>query len=239
MLNIAHRGSSGRYPENTMLAFRKAIEEGADGIELDVHLSKDGELMIMHDEALKRTTGKEGFIFDYKRSELEKINASKEGFAPIPSLEEYLAFIKECEGKITNIELKTAPVYYPDIEEKTLAMVRRFSLEDRIIFSSFNHLSVLRMKALGTTSECGLLFSGVKLYNEGSIIKKSGIEYFHPDYNDLDDEIVSSYKKYGVGLNVWTVNEEEEIRKCIEWGVNGIIGNYPARVKAALQASGL
>ena len=143
---IAHRGYSGKYPENTMLSFRKAVEAGADGIELDVHLSRDGEVMIMHDEALKRTAGREGYIWDYTRAELEGISAGKTkddsyGFTPVPSLEEYLSMIKPT-GLYTNIELKTAPVYYPGIEEKTLELVSRFGLLDRIIFSSFNWLLV-------------------------------------------------------------------------------------------------
>jgi len=111
---IAHRGFSGLYPENTMLAFEKALEAGADGIELDIHLSKDGEVMIIHDEALKRTAGHPGAVSDYKRSELEKISAGKTqndsfGFTPIPSLEEYLSFMAQHKDKFTNIELKTAP----------------------------------------------------------------------------------------------------------------------------------
>ena len=86
---IAHRGWSGKYPENTMLAFRKAVEAGCDGIELDVHLSKDGEVMIIHDEALKRTSGMNGAVSEWTRSELEKISAGKTfnddyGFTPIP-----------------------------------------------------------------------------------------------------------------------------------------------------------
>ena len=111
---IAHRGFSGAYPENTMLSFQKAVEHGADGIELDVHLSKDGELMIIHDESLKRTTGVDGFVFDYTRSELERINAGKTkndefGFTPIPSLEEYLSMIKGT-GLYTNISAVLTPV---------------------------------------------------------------------------------------------------------------------------------
>ena len=126
-LIYAHRGFSALYPENTMLAFRKAAMAGADGIELDVHLSKDGEVMIIHDEKLGRTCGLDGVVSDYTRTELEKINAGKTkderfGFTPIPSLDEYLEFAKE-EGIVTNIELKTAPVSYPDIEEKVLALV--------------------------------------------------------------------------------------------------------------------
>ena len=231
---IAHRGFSGIYPENTMLAFRKAIEIGADGIELDVHLSKDGQVMIIHDEALKRTTGLDGVISDYTREELEKISAGKTkndefGFTPIPSLEEYLAFMAEHKDKFTNIELKTAPVYYPEIEEKTLELVRKFDLEKNIIYSSFNWLSIERMQRLGTISETGLLFSGMKLYNQAHIIKSLGINYLHPDFNDLTDEIVKSYLDNKVGLNVWTVNEIEDMKVCLSWDIDGLITNFPDR----------
>ena len=231
---IAHRGFSGIYPENTMLAFRKAIEIGADGIELDVHLSKDGQVMIIHDEALKRTTGLDGVVSDYTRAELENISAGKTkndefGFTPIPSLEEYLAFMAEHRDKITNIELKTAPVYYPEIEEKTLELVRKFDLEKNIIYSSFNWLSIERMQRLGTISETGLLFSGMKLYNQAHIIKSLGINYFHPDFNDLTDEIVKSYLDNKVGLNVWTVNEIEDMKVCLSWDIDGLITNFPDR----------
>ena len=231
---IAHRGFSGIYPENTMLAFKKAIEIGADGIELDVHLSKDGQVMIIHDEALKRTTGLDGVISDYTRAELEKISAGKTkndefGFTPIPSLEEYLAFMAEHKDKFTNIELKTAPVYYPEIEEKTLELVRKFDLEKNIIYSAFNWLSIERMQRLGTISETGLLFSGMKLYNQAHIIKSLGINYFHPDFNDLTDEIVKSYLDNKVGLNVWTVNEIEDMKVCLSWNIDGLITNFPDR----------
>lgn len=231
---IAHRGFSGVYPENTMLAFKKAIEIGADGIELDVHLSKDGQVMIIHDEALKRTTGLDGVISDYTRAELEKISAGKTkndefGFTPIPSLEEYLAFMAEHKDKFTNIELKTAPVYYTEIEEKTLELVRKFDLEKNIIYSSFNWLSIERMQRLGTISETGLLFSGMKLYNQAHIIKSLGINYFHPDFNDLTDEIVKSYLDNKVGLNVWTVNEIEDMKVCLSWNIDGLITNFPDR----------
>ena len=231
---IAHRGFSGVYHENTMLAFRKAIEIGADGIELDVHLSKDGQVMIIHDEALKRTTGLDGVISDYTREELEKISAGKTkndefGFTPIPSLEEYLAFMAEHKDKFTNIELKTAPVYYPEIEEKTLELVRKFDLEKNIIYSSFNWLSIERMQRLGTISETGLLFSGMKLYNQAHIIKSLGINYFHPDFNDLTDEIVKSYLDNKVGLNVCTVNEIEDMKVCLSWNIDGLITNFPDR----------
>ena len=212
---FAHRGSSGQWPENTMLAFRKAMEEGADGIENDVHLSKDGEVMIIHDESLARTAGVDSMVWDLTRSELERISAGRTqqdryGFTPIPSLDEYLTFMEEHRDKVTNIELKTAPVYYPGIEEKVLELVRRHGLEENVIYSSFNWLSVVKMKRMDPTCKVGLLFSG--------------------DFNDMDGGLVKALQSEGRQVNMWTVNETLDIRNAIEWGVDGIITNHPLRV---------
>jgi len=229
---FAHRGFSGKYPENTMLSFEKALEAGADGIELDIHLSKDNEVMVIHDESLERTTGRVGLVGDFTRAELENINAGRTmedafGMTAIPSLEEYLAFISNHRDKVTNIEIKTAPIYYPKIEEKALELVERFALEENIIWSSFNWLSIVKMKMLAPEMEAGLLSGATRLYNIDRIISELDIEYFHPHFSLLDDDIVSAFQKSGVGLNVWTVNEESELKQCIEWNVDGIITNYP------------
>ncbi len=233
---IAHRGMSGTYPENTMLAFRKAYEAGADGIELDVHLSRDGEVMIMHDESLKRTAGIDSLLMEHTRAELESISAGKTkddsyGFTPVPSLEEYLSWVKDT-GLYTNIELKTAPLYYPGIEEKTIALVRRFSLEDRIIFSSFNWLSVIRARQIAPEIVSGFLIESPRIHNIGNLIRSTGMECYHPAFSLLSDGAVRELRENGVRINVWTVNSEDEIRKCMEWGVDGLITNYPERAIA-------
>ena len=233
---IAHRGMSGTYPENTMIAFRKAYEAGADGIELDVHLSRDGEVMIMHDESLKRTAGMDSLLMEHTRAELESISAGKTkddsyGFTPIPSLEEYLSWVKDT-GLYTNIELKTAPLYYPGIEEKTIALVRRFSLEDRIIFSSFNWLSVIRARQIAPEIVSGFLIESPRIHNIGNLIRNTGMECYHPAFSLLSDGAVRELRENGVRINVWTVNSEDEIRKCMEWGVDGLITNYPERAIA-------
>lgn len=214
-----------------MTAFEEAVACGVDGIELDVHLSKDGEVMIMHDEALSRTTGRSGIVSDYTRAELEAIGVGKaedgswNSFPTIPSLEEYFSVIG---GRaVTNIELKTAPLYYPGIEEKVAALIRRFSLEDRVIISSFNWLSVLRMKEVAPELEYALLFSGMRLDRMGSLFREMGIRYFHPDLRIIDEEIVRDLHDNGIGVNVWTVNDEEGMKRCIALGVDSVITNYP------------
>lgn len=232
MLVFGHRGFSGVYPENTMLSFRKAVEVGADGIELDVHLSKDGELMVIHDEKLLRTTGKEGEVADYTRSELEAIKASKTQDdryeATIPSFEEYCAFASK-EKIVTNVEIKTGIRWYKDIERKTVEMVYRFHLEDRIIFSSFNWLSVVRCKSVAPEIPCGLLFEqgGQDVRYLACQAKDHGIEFLHPDYRLVDKAMREECRENGIGLNVWTVNKEEQMKQLMEWGVRGAISNYP------------
>lgn len=231
---FAHRGFSGMYPENTMLSFSKAVEAKADGIELDIHFSKDGEIMIQHDEAMRRTSGLDGFIFDYTRSELEKINAgslfdNRFGFTPIPSFEEYLDFVKD-KKIVTNIELKTAPVYYEGIEERAVDMVYRQGLEDSVIFSSFNWLSIVRLHKIAPELPVALLIDQ-RLYNMGPLFKREGISYFHPSYGTIDMDSVKDMRSNGVGINVWTVNDEADIITALNLKVDGIITNYPDRVR--------
>ena len=149
---FAHRGFSGKYPENTMLAFKKAEEVGCYGIELDVQLTKDDEIVIMHDETIDRTTSGTGNIRDYTYQELCLVDCygkfeGKYDFQRIPTLREYLTWVKDT-GLVTNIELKNSVYYYEHLEEKVIDMVREFQMEDRVIFSSFNLVSINKCKKM-------------------------------------------------------------------------------------------
>lgn len=227
---LAHRGFSGNYPENTMLAFRKAIEAGADGIELDIHESRDGQLVIIHDENLIRTTGTDALVSDLTLSELTKTRASRtkdDAFdTPIPSFEEFCEFASN-GSFITNVEIKTNNQWYQDIERKAIDMVRAYGLQDRIIFSSFNWISVLRARQLAPEIPCGFLYDGNKHLHLAPQTKDAGIQYMHPSFDLLDDSIVSECRKNGIGLNVWTINEEAQMKQLIKWDVNAAITNYP------------
>ena len=228
---IAHRGWSGKYPENTMLAFRSAVDAGCDGIELDVHLSRDGEVMIIHDEKLLRTTGLSGLVSDFTRAELERMNAGKTkddkfGYTPIPSLEEYLDYVSGYPV-FTNIELKTAPTYYPSIEEKTLKLVESFNCQGKVFFSSFNWLSLMKIKMLEPSYRCGTLIETPRINNIGYQLGDIGFECYHPKFNLIDQSAVDECHRHGVEVNVWTVNEESDMLKCKSWGVDGLITNNP------------
>ncbi len=235
--NFGHRGFSGKYPENTRLAFQKAIETpGCDGIEMDVHLTRDGELVIIHDEALDRTcVNMTGLVKDYTLDELRKADLSfkyKGQVEPqqIMTLREYLELL-EPTALTTNIELKTGIFVYEGIEKKVLDLVREFDMVDRIIISSFNHYSVIRAKEICPEIKCGLLTESWIL-NAGKYVKSAGVECYHPIFYNNTKELVDEIKKEGVEINTWTVNEEKDIREMIRVGVTTIIGNYPDRVTA-------
>ncbi len=232
--NFAHRGYSGKYPENTMIAFEKAIEAGADGIELDVQLTKDGEVVIIHDESIDRTTDGKGLVVSFTCEELKKYDASytyrgQMGFNPIPTLREYFELVKDM-NIITNIELKTGVNEYHGIEQKVWDLIKEYNLTDRIIISSFNHYTILRMKAIAPELVYGLL-TETWYVDAGKYTHNLGVQCYHPQFANMTKEIVKEIKSHGVQINAWTVNKEETMRDLIEKGIDGIIGNFPELTK--------
>ncbi len=228
--NFAHRGFSGKFPENTLLAFEKAIEAGADGAELDVQLTKDGEVVIIHDETIDRTTNGKGYVVDYTYEELSKFDASyiytgKLGFNKIPTLREYFELVKNLDF-MTNIELKTGINEYLGIEEKVYNLIKEYKLEKRVIISSFNHFSVLRMKKIAPELKYGFL-SEDWIINAGAYTASHGVECYHPRFNNLIPEVVKELKENGLEINTWTVNKEEDIKDLINKKVDILIGNFP------------
>lgn len=223
---FAHRGFSEKYPENTLIAFEKALKTGVDGIELDVHLSKDGIPVIIHDEQLFRTTGVRGFVNEFSFEDLKRIGK-------IPSLDEYCSLVKDYNIE-TNIELKTNIFWYQDIEEKVLKIVQKYFLEEKIIFSSFNWASVLRMKELSKLAKFAFLQEGEPLKNIEGLSEKLGIDYYHPSICGMSKEIVDNLHNKGIKVNVWTINTVSDIERVVSFGVDGIITNNPSLCKELL-----
>lgn len=227
---IAHRGLSSKYPENTMIAFRKAVELGCDGIELDVQLSRDGVPVIIHDENLQRAAGHPGLVKDFTYHELKSFNVSygfdaQKGTNQIISLEEYFTFIRDYDV-ITNIELKNSIFRYEGMEEKVISMIRRFKIEGKVMFSSFNHHSMVLCKRIQPEVKCGLLTS-CWLIEAGAYVKKCGAEYLNPHYAFLTDENIQELKMNGVNVFAWTVDDMKEMKRLAKLGVYGLISNKP------------
>jgi glycerophosphoryl diester phosphodiesterase len=234
-LNIAHRGFSGYYPENTMLAFRKAVEVGCDGIETDLHMTKDGVIVICHDEKIDRTTDGTGFIANYTYEELYKFDAGikyGEQFKGerIPSIDEFLNYVKD-KNLLINFELKNNIILYEELEKKVIQKVHEFKMEKNIILSSFNHYSMVRVKEIDSSIKTGLLYEAT-LYKVDEYGEMVGVDALHPFYPAvMDNKIVEDIKKKGFMINAYTVNEEEDMKRLIELGIDGIITNYPDRLK--------
>ena len=236
--NIAHRGFSGRYPENTILAFEKAIAEGVYGIENDVHYTKDGELVVIHDEKVDRTTDGVGYVRDYTLKELRKLDASythkgEFGVNPIPTLKEYFELLKGT-GIVTNIELKTGKYEYPGIERNVYEMMMDMDMKDYVFYSSFNHYSIMRMKAIDPSVKCGFLEQSWIL-GAGAYTKSYGVECWHPLYKTLTEETVKELKDNGIEINAWTVNEPDAVQSMIDLGIDSVINNYPDMVNQIIK----
>lgn len=241
-INYAHRGFSGKYPENTMLSFKKAFEAGCEGIELDVHFSKDGKIVIIHDEKVDRTSDGTGYIRDFTYEELCNLDFSykfseESGFQKIPLLEEYFEWVRD-KDIITNIELKTGIYEYPGIERKVYDMICRYGLKEKVIISSFNHYSIMRMKAIDPEIKCGFL-SDTWILNIGEYLNRYHVEAYHPRFSMLTDDILKELHNHHCMINTWTVNKKEDIIKMIEKEADGIISNYPDKVKKLLAAAGM
>ena len=237
ILNLAHRGASGEYPENTMLAFEKAIEQGADGFETDVHLSADGELVVIHDDTLDRTTNGTGNVYSYSFSELRRLSAGKSNGInglKMPHLREVLELVRD-KGMVLNIEIKNNTTFYPNIEEKVINLIYEYKLLNSVLLSSFNHQSMALCKKIAPRIKTGLLYSQ-PLYRTVDYAKMCGADALHPHYLLAihDKALREDCNKESLGLNVWTVNETEDMLTMINMGVNSIITNFPGKLSKIL-----
>lgn len=239
ILNIAHRGFSGEYPENTMRAFIEAAQAGCDGIETDLHMTKDGVIVICHDESINRTTNGSGYIAEYNYKDLCKFDAGiklgKEFMnEKIPCLEEVLEFIKD-KNLLVNLELKNNIVPYNGMEKKVIEKIYEYKLEKNVIVSSFNHYSMVKVKKLDSKIKTGLLYCAT-LYKVHEYAEKLEADALHPFYPAIMDEnIIKDIKKNGILINAYTVNEEADMKRLISLGIDGIITNYPDRLKKILK----
>lgn len=233
----AHRGASGYAPENTISAFKKAIEMGADGIELDVQLTKDRQLVVIHDERIDRVSDGSGLVADYTLEELRQFNYNKThpecGHADIPTLEEVLDLMKPT-GMMINIELKTGIHFYEGIERMTYELVEAKGMHNQVIYSSFNHNSVMEMRRLDATVKTGFLDND-EIYNVAAYAKNCGVTALHPNKIHLQmPGYVEACKKEGLNVHVWTINSEEEVRTMKKLKVDAVITNYPDMAKRIL-----
>ncbi|MCY7929345.1 glycerophosphodiester phosphodiesterase [Bacillus inaquosorum] len=237
---FAHRGASGQFPENTMLAFEKGIEAGADGIELDVQLTKDGRIVVIHDERLDRTTSLKGFVKDTAYDVIKTANAAAnhnqmDNDIKVPLLEDVLSWAEK-KNFLINIELKNSVIRYEGMEEKVLETVKRFDIEERIILSTFNHESLALCARLAPHIERAALTSDV-LYQADRYIISIPASGYHPKLNSpaTADKVMKKMRNSSIKVRPYTVNRPEDMKHLIEAGADGIFTDFPAKALALLK----
>jgi len=232
-INYAHRGASAYYPENTMLSFEKALEMGATGIETDVQLTKDGVLVLIHDEMVNRTTNGEGFVADYTYKELNKLDAGSwkgEEFIGlrIPTAEELIYFILD-KNIIINFEIKNGIVTYEDIEQKLIDLIYKHKINHKVILSSFNHYSIAKCNKISKEINTGVLYME-EIYKPYNYADTAGAKAIHPYFQSINEEVIKETKKHKTKINVFTVDDEEKMKFFLDMKVDGIITNCPDKL---------
>jgi len=237
-LNIAHRGASAVAPPNTLAAFRRAAELGADGIELDVHLSADGVPVVIHDATVDRTTDGTGRVADLPLSALKELDAGSWfdlAFAGerIPTLGE--VFEEVGRTLLINVELKVAPGEDQGLEAAVVALVERHGLQERVLLSSFNPMALRRVRRLAPGIPLGLLYEAATLSRLARLVAWAmrGLrpEAIHPHWRLIRPSTVRRAHARGRRVVAWTVDEPSGMQRLVGWGVDGIITNHPDRLR--------
>ena len=231
-LIIAHRGASAAAPQNTLAAFRKAMELGADGVELDVQLSADGAVVVIHDFTVDKTTDGAGRVAIKTLAELEALDAGAK-FSPqfagerIPTLGQVFEAL---QGKLlVNVELKDFNPRSSALAAPVVEVVRKYAMEKRVLFSSFNPFALRAVKRLAPQTPAGLLYAS----NLAVYLRRAWLaplvphEARHPESSMVTAQTMKWYHARGLRVNAWTVDDPVEMRRLITLGVDGIITNRP------------
>ena len=238
---IAHRGSSAFAPENTLTAFRHALNDGADAIELDVRLTKDRKLVVIHDARLERTTDGRGRVSDHSLSELKKLTAGRwfhRRFASekAPTLEETLQLIPPTVG--LNIELKAErnDPFATALVRLCLELVRKDVSPGRILVSSFHHSLIKYLKNRFPEILTGLIFHPLRSFGRSAISKGTsiGVDFLVFDGSSIRKRIVRAAHEDGIFVAEYTVNSRWRAQRALRFDLDGIITNDPARVREFL-----
>jgi glycerophosphoryl diester phosphodiesterase len=229
LLRVGHRGAKGHAPENTMISFMMGADMGVTAVETDVHLSKDGEVVLIHDHSVDRTTNGHGFVKDMTLAELKKLDAGSwydARFAGerIPTLTELLTWAKDRVG--IAIEIKNGPIYYPDIAEKTIRLLREHGMERQVILISFDHFVVREAKQIAPEIATGILYVG-GLVDAVAAARAALADAVHPNWTFVTPELVRTVHEAGLMISPWNPNDLPTLRMLSQMGVDSVGTDYP------------
>jgi len=230
-LIIAHRGCSSEAPENTLSAFKLALEQGCDAIELDVHLSGDGEIIVCHDDTLDRTSDGSGVIHEMTVQEIKQVDAGS-WFNPryagerIPLLQEVFELVPP--NIMINVEAKG--LHGDAGERRLLQLLRDTNRVSSVVISSFDHQLLKRLKQREPNVRIGLLYDNELHHNQAEQLGVS-VYSLHPYHVSIDTATVAVAVDHGLQVYPWTINSVQDMQKAIKQGVSGIITDYPGRLR--------
>lgn len=226
---IGHRGAAGLLPENSLPSIQKALDIGVDRVEIDVHQSKDGRVVVIHDKTLSRTTKGKGLVKKLDFTEIQKIplKGASSTRDRVPTLEEVLECING--QSVLLIEVKHGKNYYPNIEANILKLIEQYKAKDWCILQSFDNQVLRETYRLDTEIDLHKLFETPYFFNFKAYpyIKEYGISNAF-----AGKRILQKVHRMQKKLNVWTVNEEKRMQELIQLGVDGIITDFPNKAKA-------
>ncbi|CAM3964152.1 glycerophosphodiester phosphodiesterase [Flavobacterium weaverense] len=225
MLKIGHRGAKGSEPENTLISFQKALDMEVDGIELDVHLSSDGEIIVIHDETVDRTTNGTGLVNALSCRELKALRINEEH--QVSTLREVFELVNQ--NCFMNIELKTY-----ETADKVVELIEEHVSEknwnySHFLISSFDWNALQQVRFLSDEIQLGVL-TETDLDLAFAFAKFIKAKSIHPHFHLLNKENVLKIQEKGIQVFPWTVNEVEDIAKIKGYNVNGIISDFPNRI---------
>jgi glycerophosphoryl diester phosphodiesterase len=240
---VAHRGFSGKAPENTMAAFSLALKAGVSMIELDVQLSKDNKVVVIHDPTVRRTTNGDGKVSDMTLNELKKLDAGswfnvKYKNERIPTLEEALECI--APNAWVNLEIKSTRVIRKadtKIADAAVAVVRNMGLLERVLFSSFNHKLMKYLKKHEPSAHTGVIFHPVVHFGRmpSALAKPAGAEVFVCSKREATKRRIADAAKNNIVIGVYGIENRMDIERMISLGIHVLVSDYPDMLIKELQ----
>ncbi len=227
MFITGHRGVCGYEPENTFRSFQKAIDCGVDALELDVHLSKDNYLVVIHDYRVERTTNGQGLVSVYTREELQQLDAGKG--EKIPRLDEVYDFINK-RARIA-IEVKGF-----GLEERIASFVKVRNAYGYIHVCSYNQEALCAIKTQDRKISTGLIFEGVP-YKLGSLLVQLDVDAYYPNPGFILPEHIEIVQHTSCQVHVYALPIQEEVTRLVKWGVDGLLTDYPDVTIKMVQAA--